>query len=330
MDDQRIITRINHQDPRCRAAVAAEQQLFDYYGLDYRVHFVDMEEPNLRLRVLEVGEGRPLLMMPGGTGDAAMFAALMAELPGWRMIAVNRPGGGMSDGVDHRQVDLRQLAVNTMRAVAEAFDLGRVPIICNSMGGLWSFWYTMAHPERVSRMVQMGCPALALDTSAPFFMRLLGVPVINNFIAPNMQPDNVESALEGLRFQGSSQEDIDRMPRVLANGTYRFFNLPTYLDTWKTLIAAVTTIRGATTKYILGPEALEQVQCPVQFIWGDKDPFGGIAVARLMVEIMPNARLHEMQTGHLPFLDKPKETGRIIKSFLAEEVEKEAAHMISA
>jgi pimeloyl-ACP methyl ester carboxylesterase len=34
---------------------------------------------------------------------------------------------------------------------------------------------------------------------------------------------------------------------------------------------------------------------------------------------MPNARLHEMQSGHLPFIDKPEETGRLIREFLAEE-----------
>ena len=318
MSHSQIITRIDHDDPRSRAAVAAEQKMFAYYGLDYQVHFVEMEDPNLCLRVLDVGKGQPLIMIPGGSGDAPMFAPLIAELSGWRVIAISRPGGGMSDGIDHRRVDLRGLAINTIRTVADAFDLDRVPIVCNSMGGLWSFWYTLAYPERVSRMVQMGCPALALDTSAPFFMRLLGVPIINNFIASNMQPDDIESTLEGLRFQGSSQSDIDRLPPAFAEGAYHFFKLPTYLDTWKTLIAAVTSLTGATKKYKLGSKALKQVECPVQFIWGEKDPFGGLDVARRMVEFMPDARLYEMQVGHLPFLDRPEETGRIINEFLAE------------
>jgi len=34
---------------------------------------------------------------------------------------------------------------------------------------------------------------------------------------------------------------------------------------------------------------------------------------------MPNSRLHEMDTGHLPFLDQPEETGRVIRDFLAQE-----------
>jgi 2-hydroxy-6-oxonona-2,4-dienedioate hydrolase len=318
MNDNPTITRINHNDPISQAALDAERRFFNHYDLDYQSHSVEMDEPDLRLRVLEVGEGPPVLMVPGGAGDAFIFAPMMAQLTGWRMIAINRPGSGLSDGVDLRQVDLRQLAANTIRTVADAFDLERVPIICNSMGGLWSFWYTLAYPDRVSSMVQMGCPALVLNTSAPFFMRLLGVPGINRFIAPQMQPKSIDTTLDGLRFQGSSQEDIDRMPRAAADAAYHMYQLPTYLDTWKSLIAAVATITGANPRYQLRAEELERIEQPLQFIWGENDVFGDLAVARHAARIIPNVQLHEMQTGHLPFLDEPEACGAMIREFLGE------------
>lgn len=311
-----VIARVDPDDSRSRMALEAERRLFAHYGLDYKVHSVEMDEPGLRLRVLEVGEGPPLLMVPGGAGDAQFFAPLMAHLRGWRMIAINRPGGGMSDAVDHRRVDVRQLAVRTIETVADAFALEGVPIVCNSMGGLWSFWYALANPDRVSSMVQMGCPALALNTSAPFLLRLMGVPGIRRLILPNMRPADVDGALDGLRFQGSRQEDIQRMSRVLAEAFYAFGNLPTFLETWKTLIAAVSTITGANPRYQLRAEELRRVQVPVLLIWGDRDPFGGLEVAREVARVLPNATLHEMPTGHLPFLDKPEETGALVRAFL--------------
>ena len=316
MNDNPIISRIDLNDPKSKAALDAEWRLFDHYGLDFRSHYIEMDEPDLRVRVLEVGEGPPVLMVPGGAGDAFIFAALMAQLKGWRMIALNRPGSGLSDGVDHRQVDMRQLAENTLRTVADAFDLDRVPIVCNSMGGLWSFWYTLAYPDRVSSMVQMGCPALILHTSAPFFMRLLGVPGVNRLIAPQMQPKSIDMTLDGLRFQGSSQEDIDRMPRAAADAAYHMYQLPTYLDTWKSLVAAVATIRGAQPKYQLHAGELERVEQPLQFIWGENDVFGDLDVARQATGIIPNAQLHETKSGHLPFLDQPKACGAVICEFL--------------
>jgi pimeloyl-ACP methyl ester carboxylesterase len=316
MNDNPTITRIDLKDPRSKNALEAEQRLFEDYDLNLKSHFVEMDEPNLRLRVLEVGEGPPVLMVPGGAGDAFIFAPLMAQLTGWRMIAINRPGSGLSDGVDHRQVDMRRLAVNTLRSVADAFDLDRIPIICNSMGGLWSFYYTLAYPDRVSSMVQMGCPALILNTSAPFFMRLIGAPGINRFIAPQMQPKSIDTTLDGLRFQGSSQEDIDRMPRATADAAYHMYQLPTYLDTWKSLIAAVASIRGANPKYQLRADELELIEQPLQFIWGENDVFGDLDVARQATRIIPNAQLHEMKVGHLPFLDQPESCGAVICEFL--------------
>ena len=316
MNDNPTITRIDQNNPISIAALEAEQRLFAHYGLDYQSHYVEINEPNLRLRVLEVGQGPAVLMVPGGAGDAFIFAALMAQLNGWRLIALNRPGSGLSDGIDLRQVDLRRLAENTLRTVADAFNLDRAPIICNSMGGLWSFWYALAYPDRVSAMVQMGCPALILNTSAPFFMRLLGVPGVNRFIAPQMQPKSIDTTLGGLRFQGSSQENIDQMPRAAANAAYHMYQLPTYLETWKSLVASVATVTGANPRYQLRAEELERVQQPLQFIWGENDVFGDLDVARQATRIIPNALLYETNTGHLPFMDQPEECGVVIRKFL--------------
>jgi len=319
MIHNQTITRIDQKDPGSIAALEAEKQLFAHYDLDYKVHFVEMREPNLRLRVLEVGSGKPLVMVPGGVGDAWPLAALMAEVKGWRIIAINRPGSGLSDGIDLRQVDLRQLAVNTLSTVMDAFELERAPIICNSMGGLWSTWFALEYPQRVECMVQMGCPALILNTSAPLFMRLLGVPFINGFIAPLMQPKDSKSALEFLSTQGSSQEVIDRLPREAAEAAYHFYNLPTYLDTWKTLIASITTISGGRAKYQLKAGQLQRIVQEVLFLWGDTDPFGDLEVAHQATDLIPRAKLYKMRTGHLPFLDEPADTGRLIRQFLGED-----------
>ena len=149
-------------------------------------------------------------------------------------------------------------------------------------------------------------------------MRLIGVLGINRFIAPQMQPKSIDTTLGGLR---SSQEDIDRMPRAAADAAYYMYQLPTYLDTWKSLIAAVATIRGAKPRYQLRADELERIDQPLQFIWGENDVFGNLDVARQATRIIPNAQLHEMQTGHLPFLDQPEACFTVIREFLGEPVQ---------
>jgi pimeloyl-ACP methyl ester carboxylesterase len=165
-------------------------------------------------------------------------------------------------------------------------------------------------------------------------MRLLGVPAINRFIAPQMQPKSIDTTLAGLRFQGSSQEDIDHMPRATADAAYHMYQLPTYLETWKTLVAAVATIGGANSKYQMRADELKRIEQPLQFIWGANDVFGNLDIARQATNVIPNARLHEMQTGHLPFMDQPEETGVVIREFLGapeqEIVVEETAGAVSA
>jgi len=323
-----LVTHVDLNTPESVAALDAEKRLFAHYRVPYRTHMIELDAPKLRLRVLELGSGTPVLVVPGGSGDAWQFAPLAAELAGFRLIAINRPGGGLSDAVDHRRVDMRDLAVRMISTVMDAFDLRRADIISNSMGGLWALWFALARPQQVGRLVQLGCPALFLGSSAPLFMRFITVPLLTRAVQAGMRPRDARTALEGLRFQGTSPEAIAAMPQVLAEATYRFCNLPTFGPTWFTLISAAATVLGARAAYRFGPDEARRVQCPVQFLWGERDPFGGPARGRRAVELMPHARLHAMSTGHLPFLDAPRECADVIGAFLAGAVleQRVAAH----
>jgi len=107
------------------------------------------------------------------------------------------------------------------------------------------------------------------------------------------------------------------MPGVWAEAIYYFFHLPTFQDTWLNLIQAVATLRGGRPAYRLGADQLQRVRHPVLFIWGDNDPFGSLDVARQATNVVPEARLHPLATGHLPFVDNPAKCGSVIGEFLA-------------
>ena len=96
MDTKRVLT-LEEDDPRVVATRTAEQQLFAFYGLEATTRFVYVPRFGIRIRVTEIGSGKPVLLVPGNTGDVFPLAPLMAELRGRRIIAVNRPGGGMTE-----------------------------------------------------------------------------------------------------------------------------------------------------------------------------------------------------------------------------------------
>lgn len=92
---------IDQDDPRVIAARQAERRLYDYYELEPAHHPVALPRLGLRVRLTEVGSGPPVLVVPGNTGDGFPFAPLLAHLPGRRVIVLNRPGDGLSEGMDH-------------------------------------------------------------------------------------------------------------------------------------------------------------------------------------------------------------------------------------
>jgi pimeloyl-ACP methyl ester carboxylesterase len=313
---------LERTDPQVGAAQEAENRLFDHYELDVKTHFVELDKPNIRVRVLESGSGPAVLVVPGGVGDGWIWASLMAKLKGWRLIVVNRPGGGMSDGIDHRVVDVRQLAGHTLAAVLDHFNLERVPVIGNSMGGLWSFWLALDRPERVAAMVQLGCPALTLDTSAPFPMRLLSIPGLNRLLLNLMIPANRDKARDLPTFLGHPPEVGANWSEAEAECSYQFPRLPTYKTAWLSLMEVMLGLPGAKPTYRLDAHELKRVQTSVQFIWGDSDPFGSLDVAKQAIGIVPNASLHKMSGGHLPWWDDADKCAHVIREFLTDVADK--------
>jgi pimeloyl-ACP methyl ester carboxylesterase len=160
------------QPTASRAFRVAEQRAAEGYGLALSEQYLEIGSPVGRARVIEAGGGPPVLFVHGGGGFAAHWLPLMARLSGRRMIAVDRPGCGLTDEFRYTGTsDVRQHAVTFLSGVADALDLDAMDIVANSMGGLWSLWFALDRPERVRSLALLGCPALAAGTSAPALMQ---------------------------------------------------------------------------------------------------------------------------------------------------------------
>lgn len=313
------VTPLDPRAPSCVEAAASEQRLFAHYGLVAESVGCQLPTSGAVVRSTVTGDGEPVVIVPGGSGEAFPYIPLMAELRRYRSIAINRPGGGMSDGIDLTTVDLRALAIEVLDTVMDTLGVDRAPLVCNSMGGLWGFWYALARPERVSAMVQLGCPALALGTSAPVFLRLLSVPAVGNMIARQMQPRSPAEAVRGLKMLGMPAAVAASLPQVVIDTTQAMYSLPTYRAAWTTLGQAVLTLRGAKPRYALGAAELARVSPPVLFIWGERDPFGGLEVGRRACQVVSHARIIETSGGHLPFVEDPPFCASSIEEFLSSD-----------
>jgi len=295
---------------------AAERRLFEVYGLEVESRFLELRDPAIRARVMESGEGTPVVLVHGGGGVGATWAPLMARLSGVRLVVVDRPGFGLSGGFDYRGVDLRQHALAFLESVLDALGIERAAFVANSMGGLWSFWLALDRPERVTRLAQLGSPALMTDTSAPLAMRLLSVRGLNRLMLAMKKP-SPEQARKFLARLGHDEAVIDReLPEEFFEMVAAYQELPNYATAWLSLVERCLGLRGAVPDVYLDEEELRRVQQPSLFIWGDGDVFGGPKIGERAVKVMPNAQIEVVSGGHLPWLDEPAFCTEVVSELL--------------
>src|SRR5437868_6828328 len=126
---------------------AAEQRLWTHFQVKPTERFLTLQRPRVHLRLIEVGEGNPILFLHGGPNAGSTWAPLAAHLQNFRCLILDRPGCGLSEAMSYSSVDLRSVAVDVISSVLDALDLRQTSIIGSSIGGTWAFWFARACPE---------------------------------------------------------------------------------------------------------------------------------------------------------------------------------------
>lgn len=289
----------------------AQESLFARYHLSVEHRFVEVPAINGRAHVTVCGGGPPVVLVIGGGAPGALWAPLMAELPGFTLYAVDRPGFGLTDPVAHTAGMLRRQAVEFLEQVLDGLELPDAAIVANSMGGLWSFWLSLDRPDRVTAMSQIGCAATMLGTSAPAPMRMLAVRGLGH-VMMRLEPPSPKQTLRLMKRLGDPVHDTPEIRDVMVACQRR----GPYTATWLALLHATLRARGARPTITLGAAELGRILQPVQLIWGREDPFGGPDVGRKASTTLPNAELHVIEGGHVPWISHASQIGGLVRPFL--------------
>lgn len=298
-----------------RTFYEAEQRLFDHYGLAPTSRYLEIDRPRMRVRVLEVGDGPPVLMLHGGGGFVSLWAPLLAQLNGRRLIAVDRPGHGLTDVFDYRGVDQHRHALDFLTSVMDALGLRHTPVIGNSMGGLWSLWLAIERPELVSGLALVGWPAFLVGTSAPLPMRLLAISGIGARMMAAEKPSRDQARNMFARM--GHGDVLDKLPAELFDCFAAGEAMPGYIRAYQSLLNGSLRLRGTRPGQGLDHEQLQQVHQPVLLIVGRKDPFTSTKTARQSSGAFQHARVVHTDGGHLPWLDDAELCASELSGFLA-------------
>lgn len=305
--------RLDHESESYKTAAQAEKELLAVYGLTEKEHWFTEQKENLRIRVSEIGEGTPVLVVPGNTGDMFPFTPLLAQMKDHKFFLFNRPGGGLSDGMNHEKVAIRPFIIDLFDQLLAELHLEKVTIMAHSMGCHWSLWYAMARPERVEKLVLIGNPGRVMLGKTPLPLKMMVKPIIGEHAVKKMVPKDYDHALNGLKMMGTNEDVLANMPNEFRECYYRFQNLPNYQESTLSLLRAF----NANDQNEIKAAELSALNFPVEMIWGAKDTFATVEKGQEIAAAFPNCQFKLIEdAGHMPWIDQPEICARLISQFI--------------
>lgn len=271
-----------------------------------------LADPPIAVRVLEAGDGPPIVLVHGSGMSASTWAPLMPYLGPRRLIAFDLPGFGLSDAFDYGGRSLRSHAVAQLSSLLDALDLERVPIVGTSLGGMWALCLAIDAPSRVAAVGSLGVPAVALPgmRGDPAFTAL-STPGLRKLVARIGSP-SVVMTRAALARGAIGRRAAERAPEGFFEVVHEGMRQPGYRTAMLTHMQLALRVGRPRPENFLSETELQQIAAPVLMIWGDEDPYGGPEIGQRACAVMPDARLEIIRGRHAPFLDDPDRCGALI------------------
>lgn len=291
-----------------------ERRLWDSLGLAPAEHQVLLGRIGTTVRVLEIGEGPPVLFVHGGAASGANWAPLVARLDGFRCLLLDRPGCGLSEPLATDLSDLGRFRAHADALVADVLDgldLPSADVVATSLGGHIALRSAAAHPDRIDRMVEFGYVPGAPLARLPLSMRLATLPGARRLMSVIPPTRGAVNAILRQLGMGDALADGRISPEMVDWFHALLRDTPTMRN--ETSYPAELIRKAGTGPPMLLPELLGSIRCPVWFAWGEDDVFAGADAARAFVSPIPGARLELWAgTGHAPWMEHPDRAAALI------------------
>lgn len=260
-----------------------------------------------RLSTLEAGSGPALIAIPGLGATKVSFLTTVAALAArFRVIAIDLPGFGDSDKPLGASYDARFFA-RAVVALLDALELDRAHLIGNSLGGRVALEVALQEPGRVERLALL-CPSLAWRrqrTWAPV-VRMMRPKLGLVHMAPRPLVEAVVHRLIPDAQEGWTAAGVDEFLRAYLTPSGR--------------AAFYAAARHIYLELPHGDDGfwprLSRLQPDALFVWGKRDRLVPVAFARHVTQALPHARQLELDCGHVPQIERPRQTHAAVADFL--------------
>ena len=288
----------------------AERNLFAAVGADFDEFFIELAQTGLRVRVLSHGHGPAVIALHGVSESAAIWSPLAAKLPGFRLLAVDLPGHGLSDPAVFQRGRVRGQARQLVEDILDALELDEVPVIGHSLGAMFALWQVAAGSERISEVIAVGEPAVALPgVRVRMPLSLLTIRGLGVAVLRSPSPHRV---YRRLLAQGLGPADVAAAPDSLIEVLRLSARRPGNARTVASVMHAIDRFHHPRPESVLTSTELAAITAPTLLILGFSDPYLTVEQARPSIDRIPGARLYAMPGGHAPWLADAQQVAGLI------------------
>ncbi|GAB7007505.1 alpha/beta fold hydrolase [Nocardioides sp. AN3] len=278
--------------------------------LGFGQKFYDVD--GVRTRVIEAGEGSPMIWLHGGGGHAETYVRnLGAHAPYRRNYALDMLGQGFTDtpeDCDYFTSDVIEHVVKFM----DVAGIDKADFSGESFGGRVASWVAIKHPERVHKLILNtggGLPA----TDPKHQSDVTDLMARTKASLERTDFDSVRSRMEWLVYDPAS------MPDELVRIRQAIYERPGIKSSLTKLFSRLFDPEDA-ANYWLTPERVATINAPTQVVWTDHNPIHSWEDARAGFSYIPDVRFHLIENAaHWPHFEQPDEYNEVTLKFLLED-----------
>ncbi|MDA3129594.1 alpha/beta fold hydrolase [Aliibacillus thermotolerans] len=269
--------------------------------LEFKLYYVDAN--GVKTRVLESGEGEPLILLHGTGGHIEAYAKNIRGLrEHFRVIVVDMLGHGYTEkpdkpyGIDSYSVHLLDLL--------KAMNIDKAYISGESLGGWVAAWFA-AHNPGYAKALVLNTPGNV--NSDPEVMARLKQSTVNAVVNANYE--NVKTRLEWLMYDKSVVTD------ELIENRRQIYSQPSY----QTAVYNIVHLQEmeARQKYIWDPSWCGNIDVPTLLVWTDHDPTSSVEQAGPIKDMIPDAELVVINdAGHWPQWEQVEAFNKTLTDFM--------------
>jgi len=263
--------------------------------------FIEVDGMNVHYQRL--GKGHPFVLVHGFSGHTWNWRAWMKHLPDdFDLIVMDLPGFGLTG--PHPKGDYSSsMSINFLDDFLTKIGVDTFHLAGNSMGGSISWAYTLAHPERVKKLVLIdagGYPKISKETIAGF--KILQYPIFYPLITKITPRSIIKKSLEGTYVDQSfaTEKEVDLYMDMIRRAGNR-----------SVLIDRMKVLRKDKSHLI------KNIDKPTLIMWGDKDIIIPVDNAYKFERDLPNSQLIIYENvGHIPMDEVGEQSAKDVRQFL--------------